>query len=631
MPVEDGVARRARVVKGPRRTLTMRRERLFLAITLLLPFAILGGIEGATRLFWRAGALPLFTPLQGQEERWLVTNPAVASRWFAAERTPPSPSPELLSARKPENGFRVFVLGESAAQGFPYPRTGAFSRVLRLLLEDALPGQAVEVVNLGIAATNSYAMLDIVDEVIAQRPDAILYYGGHNEYFGAFGAGSTVRLEVGPRFTRLFLRLQHLRSIRLANRYIARLRAKGRAEDPAAAASFMESVAGDRDIALDGPRYARGVEQFEGNLTRIARRFRAAGIPVYLGSVVSNVRDQAPFASERNGAADAAFADATARFEAGDSVAARAGFLRARDLDVVRFRAPTAFDSVVQRVARAEGATYVPVAEAFAAASPAGAPGAELFLEHVHPDPDGSLLIARTFWESLRRVPPPGRTFDSARVRGWTALEATRGLTSFDERIAWHRVRALTARWPFVPADRQGDHRGTYRPVDTFDSLAFDVSAGALSWEEAKLTVARWYEGRAEVDSALVNYRGLMLDLPQFAVPWELAGRALFRAGRIDEADPLLERAMTLAPSVPAALMRAEIATQRKDWRAVVGQLRFVSGREPTNADVLYRLSLAQALAGDGDGARATALRLARLAPRHPQLRGWLRTLGLAP
>lgn len=164
-----------------------------------MPLLLLGAIEGAARLFWRDGALPLFITAPVGQGRWLMTNPMVAARWFPELRSPPSPSVEFLLAEKPRNGFRVIVMGKSAAQGFPYPRSGSFARLLRAALTDALPGRDVEVVTLGIAATNSYAMLDIVDEVIAQHPDAVLYYGGHNEYIGALGPGRQSDLPAARR------------------------------------------------------------------------------------------------------------------------------------------------------------------------------------------------------------------------------------------------------------------------------------------------------------------------------------------------------------------------------------------------------------------------------------------------
>jgi len=117
--------------------------------------------------------------------------------------------------------------------------------------------------------------------VLEHRPDAIVYYGGHNEYYGAFGAGSSVGVPGSDGVARLFLRLQRLRIVRLANHLIGKARRAGTASG-AADASFMGAVARDRAIAFDGPVYARGVAQYEANLTRIVRAVRRAGVPTLL-------------------------------------------------------------------------------------------------------------------------------------------------------------------------------------------------------------------------------------------------------------------------------------------------------------------------------------------------------------
>ena len=194
--------------------MTSKRARGFAVVALALPFLLFGVIEVATRLLWTDGAMPLFIQSPAGNGAWLMANPVVAARWFPGEASPPSPNPEFFRTQKSPNGFRVFVLGESSAQGFPYPRTGSFARLLDAALTDALPGRDVEVITLGIAATNSYAMLDVLPEVLAQHPDAVLYYGGHNEYVGALGAGASIRLSASPALTRFFVRLQHLRSVR---------------------------------------------------------------------------------------------------------------------------------------------------------------------------------------------------------------------------------------------------------------------------------------------------------------------------------------------------------------------------------------------------------------------------------
>jgi lysophospholipase L1-like esterase len=608
------------------------RSRWFALVALALPVLLFGAIEGVMRLAWPAGEMPLFVPTPAGNGAWLMANPVVAARWFPGEASPPAPNPEFFRTQKAANGFRVFVLGESSAQGFPYPRTGSFVRLLKVALADALPERDVEVITLGIAATNSYAMLDVLPEVLAQRPDAVLYYGGHNEYVGALGAGASIRLSASPALTRFFVQLQHLRSVRALNRFVAQRRARGAATaiDPAAA-SFMESVTNGKEIPLDAPEFRTGVEQYEQNLERIVQGIVQAGVPLYVASTPSNVRDQPPFASSGNGAARAAYNSATAALQAGDSTRARTAFVLARDLDVVRFRAPSVFDSVVQRVVQrfGSGATYVPMMETFAAQSAAGVPGGELFLEHVHPNRAGVRLMARAFLQAMVAVPPAGVVFDSTRLRSMEQYEQQVSVTPFDERVAAHRVAALGARWPFVSLDSQGDYRGRYIPSGSADSLAFLVAGGARPWEFAKLELARRLEAGGDTAQAIAEYVGLAGDQFIFAEPHALAGAALYRARRFAEADVQFAQAMAITPTADLALVRARIAGDKQDWPAALTMLELAQRLDGSRADILYQLSLAQSLTGNTAGAQQTARRLQQMHPQFPALPQLLTMLGL--
>ena len=614
----------------------MRRERVFLAVALALPVALVGAVEAVVRNVWDGGVIPVFVDAPVGDGRYVMPNPRLAVRWFPGEARPPAPSPELMRREKPARGLRVFVLGESAAQGFPYPRIGAFSRGLGALLRAAMPGDTVEVINLGIAATNSFATLDIVDELSAYAPDAIVYYGGHNEYYGAYGAGSSVGIPGSPGVGRFFLRLQSWHTVRLVNQLVARARARAAAPaNPEAAAAadanFMGAVARDRAIEFGGRVYHRGVAQYEGNLRRVVRAARARGIPVYLASVASNERSHRPFVAAENAVADSVFGAATVALQRGDTATARDAFARARDLDQIRFRAPGAFVDVARRVAAEEGAIYVPVAEAFAAAAPGAMPGAESFLEHVHPNAAGSWLIARTVFAGMQASPPAGVAIAPVTPADEARYREGRGLTPFDTLVVSHRLRALTARWPFVAADAQGDYFGTYRPTDGYDSLAFFVAAGATSWEAAKMDVARRLEAAGDPGAALANYRSVMVDSPEFGAPWLASSELLVRAGRPAAADSVLAEAMSVAPTVAFAMARAQIASRDRRWRDAIRHLQFALSRQPTDPEVLYRMSLTSALAGDTLTARTMALRLARQSPTAPVHREWVRMLLSAP
>ena len=57
----------------------------------------------------------------------------------------------------------------------------------------------------------------------------------------------------------------------------------------------MQLLAGDRRVPLESPLYERGLAQFRANLAAILSGYRARGVPVLIGTVVSNERDQPPF------------------------------------------------------------------------------------------------------------------------------------------------------------------------------------------------------------------------------------------------------------------------------------------------------------------------------------------------
>jgi tetratricopeptide (TPR) repeat protein len=609
------------------------RHAFFLVLTVMAPFLLLGAAEGLIRVIRPHGGLPLFVPAQFVSGNYLVANPSVGGRWFAGIEHPPAPAPEMFAKKKPSLALRVFVLGESAAAGFPYPRNVTFSRFLRDVLRDVLPDDSVEVVNLGIAATNTFTMLDMAKEIADQRPDAVLVYAGHNEYYGALGAASRVAIPGGTVPVRLYLRLLRLRSVLALRNAITSFRARGRASgDSLEAASLMEVLGRDRQVPLESALYERGARQFESNLESIARVFRRRGTPVFIASIASNLRDQHPFAAVANSSpngANGAFEGALAALSRGDTIDALRLFARARDLDVVRFRAPGEFNEIIRSVSVRFGATYVPVAEAFATASPAGIPGSNLFLEHVHPTREGQALIGRVFFETMLKSGLFGRAVDTSRLH--PSAEYVRGtaMTPFDERIALHITRTLTSRWPFVPLQQQVDYRARYVPLNLLDSLAFAVSRGAR-WEVAKLRLAADYERRNQFDSAAAEYAGLARDAPLVAEPLRLEARALALAGHNDEAETALLRAVAIQPSASALAALGFRAAQRREVPHAISLFEQSLTLQPTQPDVLYQLSLAYGVSRDLPNARRAATRLAQIAPNYPRLPQLLGMLGLS-
>ncbi|MEO8334488.1 MAG: tetratricopeptide repeat protein [bacterium] len=598
---------------------------------MLTPILVLGLVEGILRITWPGGDIPTFEPATPGDTTLRTPNPRVGRRYFAGESMPPAPPTDVFAVLKPEHTLRLFVLGASTAAGFPYPHNGTFSRVVRDALSDVLPNDSVEVVNVGIAATNSYTVVDLTGDVLAQHPDGVLIYAGHNEYYGALGVGSTIRSGSSPRLVRASLAAQRWRTVRLLRVGIDRVLAASRSRTPidSTVATFMESVAADQQIELGGSAYNAGLAQFRENMSIVLRRFRDAGVPVFIASIASNERDQPPFVSNANGPARAAYDSGQRALAQSDSANARRLFTRARDLDVIRFRAPAAVNDTIRALAARYGAHYVPVAERFAESSPAGMTGHELFLEHVHPNRHGYALIGEAFVAALRDQHYLGRIAASDRLAPWTDYERRMELSPFDERIVHHTVTTITTRWPFVARRDAQDYRGTYRPIDYADSLALLVSRGGMAWAEAKLRLAARDEAAGAHDAALAEYRGLLRDRP-FAEPgYRLVGRALFASGRAEVAVPYLERAFSLTPTGESCYLLGVIALQLKDYPRAITWLDRAVTLQPDAVASLYQLSLAFGLSHNVQAARGAAARAAQLDPRYPGLVAWMKVIGM--
>ena len=210
----------------------------------------------------------------------------------------------------------------------------------------------------------------------------------------------------------------------------------------------MERVVAEDRIPFGSELYRRGLAQYRANLTALLARYRRAGVPVYIGTVVSNERDQKPFISRPGQGADVdawqrRFDAARQAFTAGDpetalteldgAVAvddlnaagyfargrvlealgrydeARQAYLAAKDRDELRFRAPEAINDILRQVAAEQGARVVEVREAFHRAARHGIVGDDLMLEHLHPNLEGYFVMGDAFYQALEADGAIGR------------------------------------------------------------------------------------------------------------------------------------------------------------------------------------------------------------------------------
>jgi tetratricopeptide (TPR) repeat protein len=566
-------------------------------IVLALPFVLLGGTELALRLAgYGQDREPLFIS-SPQQPAYLQANPRVVTRFFTDPAQAPSVSIETayFPVRKGPGTLRVFVQGESSAAGFPYGLGAALAGVLDQRLEREYPEREIEVISTAMAAVNSYALVDFADEIIAQEPDAVLVYVGHNEFLGILGVGSAMRLATTPGLTRAFLAVRDWRLFQLLSRAYARLRPASVAAPPVAGDTLMARVAGERSIPLKSRSFDRGLRQFEDNLGRLLAKYRAAGVPVFIGTLASNESDQPPLAvlagveSEAAGAAETAYRAARDAEDAGNHDAAREGYAWARDLDPLRFRAPAAFDDVIRRVAATHGATVVDVHAAFTATSEHGLIGEELLLEHVHPNLDGYFLLADAFHDALLGS---GLLGTPAAVLSEEEARAGMPVSDVDRYLGDYKVRRIKAGWPFTAAYRAP---ALPAPASEGERLAQELYHGRTSWPEAQDALRRHYGAAGDMRS-YAHVTGLLADAFPFSGPLQFAtAAALIELGRPREALRYSRRAVALEPgNVNHWLAHAHgllLTGREAEGRATLGKVLEIDPSNATARQVLGQLA----------------------------------------
>jgi lysophospholipase L1-like esterase len=455
---------------------TRTKSILFRTLALLLPVALLLLIELALRLCGFGGYAPFFHKVGTVPGGTLVvTDQAGADSWFFSSGMAGDTTQYSFLDPKPTNTFRIFIVGESAAKGYPQPRNLASSAFLQAMLQDAWPERHVEVINLGTVAVASYPVLGIMTEALKFNPDLIIIETGHNEFYGAYGVASTSRAGSQPW---MLATTRFLHSLAIVQGLEKLLRPKRLDTQH----TLMELMAGQNYIAPDDWRRAAAANNLHHNVAIMIERCRARGVPVLVCTLPSSESNLAPIgldlsnspASEKAGVH---FLHAQELATEGKPTEALAEFVKARDLDTMPWRATSTAQEAILRAAREQGARVCDLVTAFHQASPGGAIGWELMDDHVHPTLRGQALMAETFVNSMTNVSAAER----ARIAPWQVYARKLGDNPYD-----HYVVDLTMRTifhaPFMLANNPGAFQRFDEAVTQFEN-SVDPEVGAVMRE----------------------------------------------------------------------------------------------------------------------------------------------------
>lgn len=544
--------------------ITLKRKLLFSAITFVLFMALLVLSEFILRFLFPEMNNPLASEITADGIESYQINRSYLKKYFPNNAAVlPELKPTIFRKYKLSNTYRVICIGSSSMLGTPYQLTTNIPSIVRKQLRHLYPEKEIEVINLGAAAINSNVMLDLSKKAVGFDPDLILIYMGHNEFYGPEGIGASLILKHFPSTIPLKYSLQDLWLVKIFETMLSP------EKKPSAEHNLMKQVSQNSGIHLSSPQADRIFSLFESNASQMLDLFHDRHIPVIMSDLSSNLLFP-PFQYDTSdvlknhlsefGEVRQAFekndytgisslvtkllgldsANALLNYAAGkvmasmdSAVSARKFFIRAKDEDLLKFRAPSQINSIIRKVAAEHNVLFISSDSMMSALSPHGIPGQNLFLEHLHPNPAGYYEIATLFTRAIvdhhsistRSYPPTALLPFQYDTLGIPWLDLAYGDLS---------MKRLTSQWPF---DRY--HALTYATPaadDILQQIVLQVYEGKLSLTEGCYQSGTRFQRLHRFNEALTSFEAISDDFPYNYYPYYLSGSLCKDFGMNDRA-----------------------------------------------------------------------------------------------
>ncbi|WP_461449719.1 SGNH/GDSL hydrolase family protein [Mucilaginibacter sp.] len=493
---------------------------LFQTLSVLSPFIIWFVLEVFLRIINYGDNTDLFIKYP-PDPRYMVMNYYASEKFFPDTVNSTVGNQEIFAIDKAPNTIRIFVLGESTTIGFPYNPNGSFHRWLQYRLMHEYPDKNFEVINLSLTAVNSYTVLDFGKQLAQYKPDAVLIYTGHNEYYGALGIGSTTYVGSNRFLIQLLISLRELRSVQLFKNAIDKIAGLFEHKTTGDPGSLMEVLAKKQHIIYQSKEYKEGIAQFDKNMTELCNTLNAAKTPTFLSTVVSNEKDLPPFISDGigKGSANWYYTQGQQAYKSGHYDTAKIDFDKAKELDELRFRAPEAINTDIKKLAN--DFPYIHLVDSkklFEQYSPHGIVGSETILEHVHPNLYGYAILSEAFYKAIQEQhiikdkPERDISFDE--------LRKEMPITHMDSLKGAYQMMMLKTGWPFnqpIPKDFKVEN-------SISGELATKVALGHMKWNAAMEALYQYDQKNGDKANALTTAEGLVLQFPQTADLYNYVG-----------------------------------------------------------------------------------------------------------
>lgn len=574
--------------------LSKSKKRIFWGITILIPFFILFLTEVSLRVFNYGGDLDLFIDGPDGYEEYKRCNPNAARRYFSGEESVPTPPIQLFKKNKAENGLRIFVLGGSSSAGFPYSNNLSFPNLLQSKLSMLLPDKEVEVINIAMSAINSYSLVDMIDEVLVESPNAILIYAGHNEFYGALGVGSVQSIGTWRGLVRTYLKLHKIKIFLAIKDFVVwgyNFLGSTSTDTSDPTNTLMARIVGKQTIGLNSELYSNGKQQFSENMKMVIDKVKSENIPIIISELVSNLKDQQPFISisdnsEKN--AESYFKMGIEATKTGEYESAKKFYTLAKDHDALRFRASEEFNIVLRELAENNNIPIVPLVSYFEQASEYEIMGNNLFWEHLHPNKEGYNILANAFFKSLQKNNIIKQNNDSLKI---TNLEHIAKFTELDSVYAALVIRHLKSGWPFKKQSAKNNFYNTFKAKTKVEEIALKVMKKKnYNLESGHLELGNYYEDKNNLDKALKEFFALISSIPHEIEFYEKVATILIKQKKYSDAAKILHKSNSIKTNNFAQKWIGQIALINKNYQDTIEYLLLA---DLNDSQVLFNLSRA--------------------------------------
>ncbi len=399
--------------------------------------------EGSLRWIGYGTPGDFLVPTEIDGRPFLVENPFFC-RIFQVAGLERNPVSFRLDRPKKPGSLRIFLLGESAAEGFPCEVAGP-ARMLESMLSRRHPDREIEVVTAAAAAINSHALRIMARDIVEDaEPDLLIVYAGNNEVVGAYGPGTVFApFFEWDLFVELSIAVRSLRSAQFLEELMNAVR-QTRGEPPPRWKGM--ALFAHREVAADDPRLGTVYRRFGENVEAVVQDAVERGVPVVLSTMPVNLGGFPPFRSTSGeDGAEAFYRQGLTLTGQGRETEARTAFQSACNEDRLRFRADVGIQSALRAVAARRSVELVDAAALFAERECADT---DLFVDHVHLSARGSWTLACDLLSPVERRLGLDRA--ASCDTGIGSCEEDLGVTSWDRALSQATVLTLMLEPPFT-------------------------------------------------------------------------------------------------------------------------------------------------------------------------------------